>query len=46
MRGFLRWVVIKEIIIANHLGAVGDWWAASAARRLGKLSANSQGDDR
>lgn len=43
MRGVLRWVVIKEISVAVHLGALGDWWAASAARRLRKLSASSPG---
>ncbi|MEH6391138.1 MAG: hypothetical protein V7763_05735 [Sulfitobacter sp.] len=46
MTRVLRWFVIKEIVVANHLGAVGDWWAASAARRLGKLSANSQGENK
>ncbi|WP_372993876.1 hypothetical protein [Sulfitobacter sp.] len=43
MTRVLRWVVIKEIIVATHLGALGDWWAASAARRLGKLSENFHG---
>lgn len=38
MKRFRRSIIITEIIIATRLGAVGDWWAASAARRLGKLS--------
>lgn len=43
MRGVLRWFVIREISVAVRLGALGDWWAASAARRLRKLSASSPG---
>ena len=39
MRALIRRVIIAEIIVAARLGAFGDWWAASAARRLGKLSA-------
>lgn len=33
-----RKIIVSEIIIAARLGAFGDWWAASAARRLRKLS--------
>lgn len=34
----LRAVIVAEMVMATHLGAFGGWWAASAARRLGKLS--------
>lgn len=27
-----------ELSAALHLGAAGEWWAARAARRLGKFS--------
>ncbi|MGS4985016.1 MULTISPECIES: hypothetical protein [Pseudosulfitobacter] len=43
MTGVLRWILIKEISAAVRLGALGDWWAASAVRRLRKLSASSPG---
>jgi hypothetical protein len=43
VRAALRRVIIAEIILAARLGAFGDWWAASAARRLRKLSANIPG---
>ena len=33
-----RKIIEAEIILANSLGTLGDWWAASAAHRLGKLS--------
>jgi len=33
-----RFIIVCEIAAANHLGSLGDYWAASAARRLGKLS--------
>lgn len=34
----VRWIVERELIAATHLGAIGKWWFASAARRLRKLS--------
>lgn len=43
MRRALRLIIIMEIVIASHMGAVGTWWAASAARRLGKISATFPG---
>ena len=33
-----RFIILCEISAANHIGTLGDYWAASAARRLGKLS--------
>lgn len=33
-----RKLVELEILAAVHLCAIGEWWVASAARRLGKLS--------
>jgi hypothetical protein len=39
MRRVLRGLATAETIIAVHLVALGNLWAASAARRLGKLSA-------
>lgn len=27
-----------ELFAALHIGAAGEWWAARAARRIGKLS--------
>lgn len=44
MRWLIKKIIIKEILVAAHLGAFGDWWAASAARRLRKFSENSPGD--
>jgi len=39
-----------QIWCAIHLGSIGDYWAASAARRLGELSgepsANGPGGER
>lgn len=35
-----RAVYTAEILIALRLGALGKWWAASAARRLRKYSAS------
>lgn len=32
-----------ELTAALHLGAAGQWWAAHAAARLGKLSAKHSG---
>ena len=43
MRWIKRNIIITEIMIAAHLGTFGDWWAAKAARRLGKLSAKFPG---
>ena len=34
-----------EIVCAVRLAAFGDFWAASAARRLGKFSATIPGSD-
>lgn len=34
----LRAIVRFELQLAVHLGTIGDWWAASAARRLRKFS--------
>ncbi|RHZ91132.1 hypothetical protein D1114_20895 [Cereibacter sphaeroides] len=36
----MRKVLVAEIIAATHLGAVADFWAAHARKRLGKLSAD------
>ena len=41
-----RRIIIAEIIVAARLGALGDWWAASAARRLRKLSGEHSKDIR
>lgn len=38
MSALRRQKIILEIKIAVRLGAFGDWWAASAARRLRKIS--------
>lgn len=38
-----RRIITTEIIVAARLGALGDWWAASAARRLRKLSGEQTG---
>ena len=38
MRRAAVWVMRLELTLALHLGAVGDYWAARAARRLGKFS--------
>lgn len=40
----LRKLIVAEILIASHLGAIGSWWAASAARRLGKISERIPGN--
>ena len=45
MRWLVRQIITKEILVAAHLGAFGDWWAASAARRLRKFSANFPGGE-
>mgnify|MGYP001332711518 CR=1 FL=1 len=42
MMRVLRAIVIAEVITANRIGALCDQWAASAALRLGKLSAKIQ----
>ncbi|MGP3699007.1 hypothetical protein [Rhodobacter sp. NSM] len=34
----MRKVLVAEIMAAIHLGAVADFWAAHARKRLGKLS--------
>lgn len=39
MWAVLRVITRIELLAAVHLGTLGDWWAASAARRLRKLSA-------
>ena len=33
-----RWVFIRETMVAAHVVAIGKVWAASAARRLKRLS--------
>lgn len=43
MWAVLRAITRIELLAAMHLGTVGDWWAASAARRLRKLSEKVQG---
>lgn len=43
MRRALRRLIIAEVVLAVHLSAVGTWWAALAARRLGKFSAKVPG---
>ena len=43
MTRLLRRIARVEIVLAMHLGTVGDVWAASAARRLGKLSGDRSG---
>ena len=45
MRWLKRRVFIAEIWAATALGALGDMWAARAAARLRKLSANFPADD-
>jgi hypothetical protein len=36
----VTWVAVREMILATHLAAAGDWWFHRAARRAGKFSAN------
>lgn len=38
MTGVLRWLVVREIVVAVHISAFGRWWAAHAGARLEKLS--------
>lgn len=38
MRRILIAFYRAQITAALHLGTVGDWWAARAAQRLGKVS--------
>jgi hypothetical protein len=38
MRRAVLFLLRLEFLAASHLGAVGDYWAARAARRLGKFS--------
>jgi len=40
MRRALYRAALAELWLALHLGAAGEWWAARAARRLGKFSGN------
>lgn len=40
MRDLRRRVITLEIMVAVRLGALGDWWAASASTRLKKLLGN------
>lgn len=42
MTAALRWFLGVEIVAALRLGALGQWWAASAARRLKRLSAREK----
>lgn len=41
MRLVLRRIFGAELSAALHLTAVGEWWAARAARRYGKFSGKS-----
>ncbi len=38
MKQLLIWLYSFELMVALHLGTVGDYWAARVAKRLGKLS--------
>ena len=38
MKRLLTVIYRAELSAALHLGTVGEWWAARAAHRLGKLS--------
>lgn len=40
----IRRIFEAEILVALRLSAFGQWWAASAARRLGKFSSNNSED--
>lgn len=42
----LRAIYVFEIHVAIRLGALGDFWAGHAARRLGILSENFPGSAR
>ena len=37
----LAWIARREIWLATHLGALGDWWQAAAARRLRRWEGGS-----
>lgn len=41
MRRILITLYRVQILAAIHLGTFGEWWAARAAHRLGKLSGES-----
>lgn len=43
MRAIAIYIVRAELTLALHLGAAGEWWAARAARRLGKFSGDYSG---
>ncbi len=45
MKRALRVLMIAEVIAAVRLGSLCDLWAASAATRLGKLSAKFPGNE-
>lgn len=45
MKVLLACLFRAEITAALHLGTFGEWWAARAARRLGKLSGELSPDD-
>lgn len=40
---FKRWLIERELVVAAHFGAFGQWWFASASRRLRKLSGQFSG---
>lgn len=43
MMRVMRAILVAEIVMATRIGAACDQWAASAALRLGKLSARIRG---
>lgn len=43
MMRLMHAALVAEIVLATRLGAACDQWAASAALRLGKLSARIRG---
>jgi hypothetical protein len=43
MRRAVLWLLRAELTAACHLSAVGAYWAARAARRLGKFSGEYSG---
>jgi hypothetical protein len=43
MRRAVLWLLRAEFTAACHLSAAGEYWAARAARRLGKFSGEYSG---
>ena len=46
MRKAVFWILRLELSAAIHLGALGDYWAARAARRIRKFAGEVSGGRR